>query len=167
MARTVTSKSRTSRPFELPHNPRESELHVSVAQFLDWALIPPDTIYTTFPAGWGKLTKGTAGRLRASGMRKGMPDILVFTRRDHHSTYILGIELKVGHNSVSSAQRTTFAALQAVGIRVVVCRCIEDVEVVLKQEQIPCRARTSGNGQQFAPTEPSGPVRPDFFRPQT
>lgn len=160
--------SRKDRPHDLPHDPSESQLHASVAQFLDWALLPP-TIWTTFPAGWGKLTKGTAGRLYACGLKKGMPDILVFCRRDHNSSYVVGIELKAGRNGLSSAQRTMFAALQGVGIPVYVCRSIEDVAEMLTQEGISCRqleinANGPGSTQR---TERVETVRPDFFRPPT
>jgi hypothetical protein len=149
-----------SKPFNLPHNPRESELHASVAEFLDWALLPQEAIYTTFPAGWGKLNKGTAGRLHASGMKRGMPDILVFGRRSR----VVGLELKVGANSVTAAQREMFAKLQGIGIRVYICRSIEDVADALKQEQIPCRRleiSASGQGSAKA-TEPAATPPPDF-----
>jgi hypothetical protein len=138
----VAPRKSTARPFNLPHNPRETEFHVSVAELLDWILLPP-AMFTTFPAGWGKLGKATAGRLKASGMKKGMPDILVFGvhRMIAHRTYtnVIGIELKVGDNSVNSAQRGMFAQLQAVGIRTYVCRNIEDVVRALADANIPYR----------------------------
>jgi hypothetical protein len=137
MISTVSNKK--ARPFNLPHNVKESELHVSVAELLDWILLPP-AMFTTFPAGWGKLTKATAGRLYASGMKKGMPDILVFQRHTHETTRVIGIELKTGVYSVSSAQRTMFAQLQAVGIKVYVCRNIEDVVGALDAAGIPHRS---------------------------
>lgn len=122
------------RPIDIPHDPTESQLHQSIAELLDWILIEP-AFYSTFPAGWGKLTKGTAGRLYASGLKRGMPDILVFDRNK-----VAGIELKAGKNSVSSAQRTMFAKLQAVGITVHVCRSQEDVLAALCREEISCRS---------------------------
>ena len=133
---------KSARPFTLPHNPRESELHVSVAELLDWILQPP-AIFTTFPAGWGKLSKATAGRLYASGMKKGMPDILVFTcvQPPHpRRSIVIGLELKVGVNGLSSAQRTMFASLQAVGIRTYVCRSLEDVVAALDDAGIAHRS---------------------------
>jgi hypothetical protein len=141
-AAAVKIRKSAARPFNLPHNPRESEFHASVAELLDWILVPP-AMFTTFPAGWGKLTKATAGRLKASGMKKGMPDILVFGR--HHMianrtyTNVIGIELKVGVNAVNSAQRTMHAKLQAVGIRVYVARSIDDVVAALDEANIPHR----------------------------
>ena len=127
---------------DLPHLASESELHKSVAELLDWILLPP-AMFTTFPAGWGKLSKATAGRLYASGMKKGMPDILVFApvQPPHpRRSCVIGIELKVGANSTTSAQRDMFAKLQAVGIRVYVCRSQDDVFNALRSADIPCRS---------------------------
>jgi hypothetical protein len=142
-----------ARPFNFPHNVKESELHVSVAELLDWILVPP-AMFTTFPAGWGKLTKATAGRLYASGMKKGMPDILVFGthRMIAHRTYtnVIGIELKAGANTETSAQRTMFAKLQAVGIKVYVCRSIEDVVHALADADIPYRKTNLGRKLEMA-----------------
>jgi hypothetical protein len=111
-------------------------------------------MFTTFPAGWGKLGKATAGRLHASGMKKGMPDILVFStyRTIANRTYtnIVGIELKVGANAVSSAQREMFAKLQALGIRVYVCRSIEDVVHALAEADIPYRKTDIGRKLEMA-----------------
>lgn len=135
-ARTLEPVARSAkrRPINIPHDPTESQLHQSVAELLDWILIEP-AFYTTFPAGWGKLSKGTAGRLFASGLKKGMPDILVFDKNQK----VIGIELKAGKNGVSSAQRAMFAQLQAVGITVYVCRTQEDVLAALYRENIACR----------------------------
>lgn len=126
----INPRKAAAKPFNLPHNPRESELHVSVAELLDWVLLPP-AIYTTFPAGWGKLTRSTAGRLQASGMKKGMPDIFVFAPKK-----VIGIELKVGAAAPTQAQRTMHAALQAVGIRVYVCRSQNQVLMALSDAGI-------------------------------
>jgi hypothetical protein len=143
------------RPHNLPHSPRESELHASVAQLLDWVLFPP-TIWTTFPAGWGKLTKGTAGRLFASGLKKGMPDILVFDVMRK----VIGIELKAGAGGVSAAQREMFAKLQGVGVRVYVCWSLEDVihaldsAGIMHREVNLCRSEINANGQPAATAQP-------------
>ena len=105
-----------------------------MAELLDRILLPP-TVWTTFPAGWGKLTKGVGGRLRGSGLKPGMPDILIFSLEK-----TTGIELKAPGRSPSAFQRTMFAALQAVGVRVHVCFSLDDVLAVLLLEDIPFRA---------------------------
>lgn len=131
-----------AKPFNLPHNERESDLHVSVAQLLGWCLLPP-ALFTTFPAGWGKLTRSTAGRLFASGLKKGMPDILVFAPKHK----VIGIELKIGVNAATSAQRTMFAALQALGIRVYICRSLNQVLMALNDAGIAYRNVTIAEGK--------------------
>ena len=76
----------------------EIDLHRSVAELLDWCLLPP-AVYTTFPAGWGKLPPKTVGRLKACGLKTGMPDILVF-----NAGKTIGIELKRPGGRLSKAQ---------------------------------------------------------------
>lgn len=151
------------RAITFPDYAREAELHKSVAHFLDWALVPP-AFFSTFPAGWGKLSKASAGRLYASGLKAGMPDIFVFGP----GRKTVGIELKVPPNTATAVQRTMFAKLQAVGIRVYICRSIEDVVDALGQEGVPCRLGTNENGQLVgrATGRKETPQR-DTFRPPT
>lgn len=120
-----------TRKMELPSSADEDAFHVSVAELLDFILIPPD-FFTTFPAGYGKLGKATAGRLYAKGLKKGVPDIFVFARNRN----TIGIELKAGRNGVQSSQREMHAKLQAVGIRVYVARTIDEVLMALKSASI-------------------------------
>ena len=117
----------------LPGSATEDEFHISVAQLLDVCLAPP-TFYTTFPAGYGRLSKATSGRLRAKGMKAGMPDILIF---DAHR--VIGLELKIGGNSLSSAQRGTHAKLQAVGVKVYIVRALNEVIAALRAANIRYR----------------------------
>jgi hypothetical protein len=124
------------RPFRLrAPEPSEGEFHKSVAQWLDWMLMPP-ALYTTFPAGWGKMDKATAGRLRGSGLKPGFPDILVF-----HGGRCVGIELKVGKNAESEEQLVMFPLLKAAGVNVYVCRSIDEVFAALRWENFPMRKR--------------------------
>lgn len=121
--------------------PTENQLHVSVAEYLDWSLLPP-AFFTTFPAGWGQLSGWMAQHLKRCHMKAGMPDILVF-----YNSYCFGIELKAGRNTVSPEQRETFNKLHLAGIRVHVCRSIEDVQLVLLKEHCPVRRlRGVGDG---------------------
>jgi hypothetical protein len=117
----------------------EDDFHVTVAELLDWCLLST-AFYTTFPAGYGKLSKATSGKLKAKGMKAGMPDILVFQRWGHgETTKVIGLELKAGSNSVSAAQRYTHAMLQVVGVRVYVVRSVEEVMAALHQAGISHR----------------------------
>lgn len=99
------------------------------------------TFFTTFPAGYGKLGKGMAGKLKAKGMKAGMPDILIF---DTHNmianrtyTKVVGLELKVRYNTTTAKQRQTHALLQAVGVKVYTIRTLNDVLVALQASNIP------------------------------
>lgn len=127
----------------LPTSATEDQFHGSVAELLDVCLIPP-TFYTTFPAGYGRLSKATAGRLKAKGMKPGMPDILIFnTVAQPHPTqkrsHVIGLELKVRGNTPSAAQRATHAQLQAVGVRVFIIRSINQVLMALAEAGIKYR----------------------------
>lgn len=113
--------------------PAEADLHRSVAQALDWGLLPP-ALYTTFPAGWGKLDKATAGRLKGSGLKPGFPDILAFYARR-----CVGIELKTARGVLSDDQKFMFPLIAAAGIPIHICRSVEDVIAALRSEGFPLR----------------------------
>lgn len=134
------------RPFKLTAlEPTEDELHQSAAELLDWLILPP-AFYTTFPAGWGLLPKSTAARLKRCGLKPGMPDILVFDyfRMIANRIYpkVIGIELKRPKSGrASDDQREMHAKLAKVGVDVYVCRTLDEIIQVLKDENIPLRAR--------------------------
>lgn len=119
--------------------PTELQLHRTVAEFLDWALKPP-AVYTTFPAGWGKLSEAMAGQLRACGLKTGFPDILIFdihqmiTNRRIYPK-VVGIELKT-KTGVSAAQQLMFPRLKAVGWAIYVCRDLESVVAALREQRV-------------------------------
>jgi hypothetical protein len=148
------------RPMELPSSASEDEFHLAVAGLLELILIPP-TFFTTFPSGYGKLGKATAGRLRTKGLKPGMPDILVFG--ENRNT--IGLELKAGRNGLQASQRTMHAKLQACGHRVYVARTIDEVLIALRSAHIRHREvstwqTTKENGLQLdLPMERSDAVR--------
>lgn len=111
----------------------EASLHKAVADLLDWVLLPP-ALWTTFPAGWGKLGKATAGRLHASGLKAGFPDILIF-----FNGRAVGIELKTERGVVSKDQHKMFLQLCEAGVRVYICRSTDDVIGVFETESLPHR----------------------------
>jgi hypothetical protein len=118
--------------------PTERQLHRTVAEFLDWALLPP-AVWTTFPAGWGRLSEAMAGELRACGLKKGFPDILIF---DLHQIIaariypkVVGIELKA-RTGVSAAQQLMFPRLKKVGWAIYVCRDLESVVQALREQRV-------------------------------
>jgi hypothetical protein len=111
----------------------EADLHATVAEFLDWALMPP-ALFTTFPAGWGKLPPATAGRLKGSGLKQGFPDLLIF-----HDGRCVGIELKVKGRKPSLAQQCMFHQLRQAGVLVYICESVEDVAFTLRDSGVPMR----------------------------
>lgn len=134
----LTKAGRKGRTVKVPPPPiRETALHGAVAELLDWILVPP-AVFTTFPAGWGKMTPAMAGMLHRCGLKRGMPDILVF-----HARRCLGIELKVPGRSQSAAQRAMTAKLTGAGIDVFVARSVDDVATILEREGIPLRGSLS------------------------
>jgi hypothetical protein len=127
-----------------PTEPTESELHRTVAELLNWILMPP-AMYTTFPAGWGVLTKATAGRLKGAGLKQGMPDILVF-----YGGRTIGIELKSYKGKLTRIQTEMHMRLLDAGVRVFVCNSTQTVMAALLEVGFPMR-RTRGAND--APTQ--------------
>jgi hypothetical protein len=125
--------------------PKEDQLHLSVAQLLDWILLPP-AFYTTFPAGWGVLSPMMAQRLKRSGLKAGMPDMLLF-----YEQRCYGIELKTGKNAVSPDQKETIHRLGNAGVPVWVCRSAEDVIDVLQVIGLPTRPLAGAGGFRCPP----------------
>jgi hypothetical protein len=136
----------------------EAALHRSVAEFLDWVLLPP-AIWTTFPAGWTDMRKGAAGRLKGCGLKAGMPDILIF----HGNGCTMGIELKSIPGKLSKFQLDMFTKLDAAGLRTYVSRSLEDVYNALIIEDVP-RKKVYFDGH--ASTEARRPPQPDAGPPQ-
>lgn len=136
------------RAMTLPGNETEDDFHVAVAHLLTICLLPPTT-FTTFPAGYGKLSKATAGKLKAKGLKAGFPDIMIFARAGHYYSRVVGLELKTSRGSVTSKQRTMHAALQAVGVQVFVVRSLREVMDALNSAGIAHRSAEVMDG----PTE--------------
>jgi hypothetical protein len=129
-------------------------LHRTVAEFLDWMLLPP-TVWTTFPAGWGKLGKATAGSLRGAGLKVGMPDCLIF-----HQGRAVGIELKTDKGKLTIQQETMHERLTKAGVPVYVCRSMDQVFESLQLEMIPMRSFNGFNTQSKSRRPPQPDARP-------
>lgn len=109
----------------------EATLHKITAEWLDLALTQ-DTFWTTFPAGGGGLMRGA--RLKNSGLRAGVPDILLVNQSQAYF-----IELKTQIGRLSDAQNECHEALALAGARVATCRSLKDVAAALKEWRIPYR----------------------------
>jgi hypothetical protein len=88
--------------------------------------------YCHVPNG-GYRTKAQAGAFKAMGVRSGVPDLIVWTDRGHS----FGIELKAGKGTESDAQVLWRSTLESLGHRVYVAWSVDEVEAVLRLEQVP------------------------------
>lgn len=119
----------------------EHRLHVAVARYLAAALRPP-TIWTTIGHGGGGRVRGA--QLKAMGMQRGWPDILVLdSSYDPKIPYtrVVGIELKAGKGRVSEEQQNMADAFYWVNASYAICRSVEDVAALLGRARITLHAR--------------------------
>lgn len=120
----------------------EDKLQCAVAELLDYY----GWHYCHVPNG-GHRHKAVAAKLKAMGVKRGVPDVLIFERWediDPESTawscwsFGIAIELKVGPPQAKrktypdAKQREWMAALQERGWRVAVCRSVAEVKEVLQ-----------------------------------
>ena len=77
--------------------------------------------------------KATGGRLKAMGVRPGVPDLLAWADGGR----AFGIELKAGAGKLSPAQTFWHSTVTALGHRVYVVRSLDEMEAVLRAERVP------------------------------
>jgi hypothetical protein len=77
--------------------------------------------------------KATGGRLKAMGVRAGVPDLLIWADGGH----CFGVELKAGSSKLSPAQTFWHATVTALGHRVYVVQSLDGLEEVLRAEGVP------------------------------
>ena len=105
----------------------EDMLHRSVAGFLRRALNNPAEAYWFHTPNQGIRSAIQGAKLKAMGMRPGVPDIVVRWPGN------LGwIELKAAAGVVSDAQKLFMAQAAALGDFISVCRSVEEVQATLK-----------------------------------
>jgi len=101
--------------------------HTEQRALVEWAGLsagrrPELSLLFAIPNG-GARSKATAGRLRAEGVRAGVPDLcLPVSRRGYHGLFI---EMKMPKRKPTSAQRGWHEALTEQGYRVDVCEGFE------------------------------------------
>ena len=112
---------------ELATYPSEEQIQVAVAQYLDVKL-PKDWRWFHPPNG-GHGLKSVAGKLKAQGVKPGIPDVAIF--RPNGSP--IWIELKAFGGTLSLAQKDfrDWCAKSQQPYRV--CRSVGEVEVFLKE----------------------------------
>ena len=111
----------------------EFRLHAACKQSLDTAL-PDNAVYFHTPNA--PRNKVTGARLKAMGMKAGVPDLCIIYRGD-----VLFVELKAPKGRLSPAQKDMQMQLARAGVRVMTeCRSVEALEAYLEQF-MPLKAR--------------------------
>lgn len=118
----------------MTRRPARDEEHREQVAVVAWARyaaarVPCLGLLFAIPNG-GRRDKATAGRLKAEGVRAGMPDLCLPVPRG--GACALWIEMKTETGRLSEAQRETADALRAEGARVEVCRSAAEAIGVLE-----------------------------------
>lgn len=111
----------------------EEALQMQVVKFLSLALAGNSEFFAV-PNG-GKRNFREAQRLKAAGVKAGVPDLIVI-----NDGCAIGIELKVGKNNLTEVQSAYHDRLRRARCPVSVCRSLDDVEAVLRAAGVPLRA---------------------------
>ena len=136
-------------------NITEEALHTQIAQFLDYALQDDGIFWTTVEVSnqqGGKTGKIKQAKLKAKGVKTGVPDILItYNPHIEHTSgtgvepnhYILWLEVKskTGRVKSDSAQDRRIMELRYKGHAVEIVRSVEDVENALRKHWMPFKAR--------------------------
>ena len=115
-------------------NRPEQKLQQEIGQYLDFAL-PKDAFWFAVP---NAARRGVveAMNFKRMGMKAGIPDIVII-----HCGLAFACEIKTGKGKLSPAQVLMHYRLARAGMRVAVCRSIEDVETALVGWAFPLAAR--------------------------
>ena len=126
----------------------EDDLHECVARALALMVLPP-AMWSTFPSGHIKLPPAAAAKLQRAGLKRGIPDILVW-----HAGACFGLELKrvgaalsrtrsirtrKGTLRIVEGQIDTFPKLQAAGMKIGVARSVDEALAQLTAWGVPLR----------------------------
>ena len=118
----------------------ERAFHVQVAAYLRVALKPP-TVWSTIPSGGGGRVRGAL--LKAAGLQRGLPDVLVMHPAREGGPIVVGIELKVRKNRLSPDQRAMMQAFVDCRAWYILCRSLDEVRDALEFCRVPLHARPS------------------------
>jgi hypothetical protein len=148
----------------------EHALQVAVAHMLQLVLDPDLTWWSAIDHGVGKLSRRSAGMMKARGVKAGLPDFIIMAHVRGRQTIMLGtvigIELKTDTGKLSPSQREVADAWLAMGHKIYVARSLEEVQAILEYCHIPLRRRMNflGGGyerpQRPTPARHSRPRRP-------
>jgi hypothetical protein len=102
--------------------PLESDIHKQVATYLDIAL-PLSSVWSTIGHGGMPLHPRTAARLKAQGLKPGIPDVLIVWKGR-----AIFIEIKRPGGRLSPAQKAMHERITSAGAVVTTCFSAKDVE---------------------------------------
>lgn len=134
----------------------EHALQVAVAHMLQIVLDPERTWWSAVDAGAGKLSKRSAGMMKARGVKPGLPDFIIMAK----NSPILGVELKTIKGRLSPAQREVAVTWQRMDHNHFVARSLEEVQEILEFCHVPMRRRMTifgGSHEGIAPRRPASP----------
>lgn len=129
-----------------PYVAPENELHEWVRSYLDQMLRPP-AFAACYPAGHIKLTPAEAAKLARAGLRRGMPDWLIW-----YNDKSYGLELKRPGGKLSrgylqrtarggvvwrAGQEEVFPQLRAAGMTIAICDSQDSVIAALRAWGMP------------------------------
>lgn len=128
MCRSAISRRHSSPRRRLVRD--EESLHKACVELLAWlSSRHPILQWMLHVPNGGKRPKGEAGRLKAMGVRPGVPDLLLPIPSGNWSG--LAVELKSPTGRLSPAQAAWLDRLEQAGYLVAVCRSIEEFKAVV------------------------------------
>jgi hypothetical protein len=142
----------------------EHALQVAVAHMLQVVLDPERTWFSAIDHGAGKLSKRSAGMMKARGVKRGLPDIIILT----DNIVPLGIELKTDKGKLTPEQREVGNAWIKLHAGVVhVARSLEEVQEILEFCGVPMLRRMNFLGGGYGrPGRAARPRHPRAQRPR-
>src|SRR5262252_3116138 len=100
----------------------EHALQVAVAHMLQLVLDPERTWWSAIDHGVGKLSKRAAGMMKARGVKRGLPDIIIM----FGFANLVGIELKTDTGKLSEEQKQVGADWLMMGHTIYLARSLEE-----------------------------------------
>jgi len=111
----------------------ETQFQIDVADMLRLG-VRSEAQWTMFPGGGFQLPPRTGSLMKAMGLQAGWPDLQMI-----HEGAAFGLELKMPKGRLSPSQEERFPLLERAGMKIAVCRSIDEVLAALDLWRIPTR----------------------------
>jgi hypothetical protein len=125
---------------------------------LQLVLEPDEVWWSAVDAGAGKLSKRSAGMMKARGVKAGLPDFIILCLNPF-TAHVVGLELKIGKGRLSPAQIEVAKAWAKLGHSIYVARSLEDVQEILEDCHVPMLRRMNFLGGGYERPQRSAPAR--------